>query len=105
MDSKNKSYGKKLRNKRILSVFLTLLMVVSMLPISAFQVTANAADDITVKVHFRNTSNWGQVYVYAGDGASWTPLLTSTWPGVSFRSQYGRFHRTFISWLVSFGSS
>ncbi|MBQ3543806.1 MAG: type I pullulanase [Lachnospiraceae bacterium] len=81
MDSKNKSYGKKLRNKRILSVFLTLLMVVSMLPISAFQVTANAADDITVKVHFRNTSNWGQVYVYAGDGASWTPLLTSTWPG------------------------
>lgn len=72
------NYGKRLRMNRVLSIFLVLVMVFSMLPAASLRVFA--ASDVTVKISFTNNKNWSDVYVYAAEGESWK-LLTSKWPG------------------------
>ncbi len=70
-----KKFVKKHGIKRILGGFLALILVITMLPISNWQV--HASDMVKVKVHLRNAEQWPEVYVYA-----WNPEeLTNSWPG------------------------
>ncbi len=78
MHTKMNEFGRKLSIKRFLSVFLAVVMVLTMLPAASLQ--ALAASNVTVKVKFSNTRNWSNVSVYAGEGDKWS-LLTSAWPG------------------------
>ena len=63
--------------KRVLSIVLSLLMVITMLPVTSTKALA-ASDTVTVKVHFVNTNGWENVYCYAWEG---TNKLSGEWPG------------------------
>ena len=80
MNAYGKAFVKGFKGKRVLSIVLTLIMILSMLPISSLQVWAR--DTVKIKLHFINSSNWSQVCVYAGEGNTdnWN-LFTSSWPG------------------------
>ena len=73
-------FTRKLKLKRVLSVFLALIVVLAMLPISSWQVLAG--NTVNIKLHFVNSASWSQVYVYAGEGdtSDWK-LFTTSWPG------------------------
>jgi len=62
--------------KRILSMLLTIVMVVGLLP--GVTLTASAADS-TVTLYFKNTDNWTTVNIYAWSDSD--PVLTGFWPG------------------------
>ena len=66
--------------KRILSIVLTLVMVLTMLPVTSMQVLA-ISDTVTVKAHFVNSDGWGNVHMYAWEGEGTT--LNGSWPGNS----------------------
>ena len=77
MNLRSKSQKRQGTWKQIVSLFLVLCMVVTMMP--ATQLTANAASDtVTVKAHFKNTDNWSTVNIYTwGDGNP-----GGGWPGI-----------------------
>ena len=61
--------------KRILGAFLALVLVLTTLPVSNWRVLAS--DMVTVKLHFRNSSQWDEVYAYAWESST----ITDSWPG------------------------
>ena len=65
---------KTLRAKNVLSIFLALLMVITLVPVTSLK--AFAASDVTVKMYFMNSYGWENVYMYA-----WSGISTSSWPG------------------------
>ena len=64
--------------KRVLSIVLSMVMMLTMLPVTSIKVLAG--NTVTIKAHFINSGGWENVYAYAGEGATWT-LCTDTWPG------------------------
>ena len=69
--------------KQLLSIFLVLSMVITMMPVTQMTAqaeevaAAGASGQVTIKAHFKNTGNWSEVGVYTwGDGAP-----SMTWPG------------------------
>ena len=76
MNLRSKSQKRQGAWKKVVSMFLALCMVVTMLPVT--QMTANAAEQVTIKTHFKNTEGWKEVGFYSwSDGVS-----TGGWPGV-----------------------
>ena len=65
---------KPLRAKNVLSIFLALLMVITLVPVTNLK--AFAASNVTVKMYFMNSYGWKDVYMYA-----WSGISTSSWPG------------------------
>ncbi len=61
--------------KRFLGAFLALILVLTALPMSNRQ--ALASDMVTVKLHFRNSGQWSEVYAYAWESGT----ITAAWPG------------------------
>lgn len=74
--------------KQIVSLFLVIAMVLSMAPVSSFNVQAEetsqvSEEQVTMKLHYNNSGNWSTVYVYAGESDEsddWV-LTTNEWPG------------------------
>ncbi|MBQ4068335.1 MAG: type I pullulanase [Lachnospiraceae bacterium] len=66
--------------KRILSIVLTLVMVLTMLPVTSMRALASSST-VTVKAHFINSDGWGNVHMYAWEGEGTT--LNGSWPGNS----------------------
>ena len=70
-------YGK-MRNpilRKILSIFIAFAMILALLQASAFKV--DAASTVKVRLHFRNSKQWNDVYVYAWE----KDPITASWPG------------------------
>ncbi len=65
---------KTLRAKNVLGIFLALLMVITLVPVTNLK--AFAASNVTVKMYFMNSWGWDNVYMYA-----WSGISTSSWPG------------------------
>ena len=61
--------------KRVLSVFLACIIMLALLPITDLSVYA--ADNVKIKLHFRNSKQWSNVYVYAWEEDN----ITAAWPG------------------------
>ena len=80
MNLRSKSQKRQGTWKQIVSLFLVLCMVVTMMP--ATQLTANAAaGEVTVKAHFKNTENWSDVGIYTwGEGNP-----GGAWPGTKIQ--------------------
>ena len=85
MNLRSKSQKRKGTWKQIVSLFLVLCMVVTMMPVT--QMTANAEEvavagasgPVTVRAHFKNTADWESVNFY-----SWLDdktQLVGAWPG------------------------
>ena len=75
MNLRNKSQKRQGAWKKVVSMFLALCMIVTMMPVS--QMTVKAADQVTVKAHFKNTANWSGVGLYTwGEGNP-----GGDWPG------------------------
>ena len=85
--------NKKLIWKQIVSLFLVIAMVLSMAPVSSFNVQAEetsqvSEEQVTVKLHFKNSSNWENVYLYSwvkANGSDTYP--TKAWPGTKIANQ------------------
>ena len=64
--------------KRIVSIVLTLVMILTMLPMASIKTLATSAT-VTVKAHFINSDGWGNVHMYAWEGEG--NVLNGSWPG------------------------
>ena len=61
--------------RKILSIFIAFAMILALLPASTFKV--DAASTVKVRLHFRNSKQWNDVYVYAWE----EDPVSATWPG------------------------
>ena len=76
MQTNMQKFGKHLRLRTVISMFLALVMVLNMVPFSGVKVHA-ASGTVTVKFHFINNQGWEQVSIY-----TWgSELDFGGWPG------------------------
>lgn len=73
-------------SKRLLSLFLALAMIVTMIPSIGGMVTAYADDGkVSITLHFKNYGNWNEVATKATETEDWTAISGyeqyNTWPG------------------------